>query len=95
MKKSKEVAKYKASASNDKEKAHCFVATTLMTRPTPMGQGNHRPKGSGSGSETGRKKNLQLCLACNIEGATNLEACTHAMGSCTIWKGLSVIERLR
>ena len=34
------------------------------------------------------------CLACNVDGATNLEAATHSMDSCAVWNGFAMKDKV-
>ena len=38
-------------------------------------------------------RNWKACLACDIDGATNLAAVQHPMESCAVWNSLSIREK--
>ena len=85
LKDAKEMSKYNLSVTGGSGKNLCFVTGTVLAQNKGL-QKNHdgtRPKGSSF-----------PCLACNVDGATDLSACLHSMGTCLVWGSLSHEQRL-
>ena len=80
------MAKYSMSeirAGSNNSRSHCFV--------TGLNQNSEPKSGSPSSNE---KVPPHPCLACNVDGATDLSACQHSMDSCVAWASLSHNQRL-
>ena len=65
---------------------------------TAAGQGGGGNRQAGYGGINNNNKNKPIkpffpCLACNVDGVTNLESTTHSMDTCDIWNGFSVKEK--
>ena len=48
---------------------------------------------SGGNPAKKKERHWKLCLACNVDGATNLSVISHPMESCSIWNSLSREKR--
>ena len=59
------------------------------------GGGDNRQVGDGGINKNKTKpiKPFFPCLACNVDGVTNLQSITHSMDTCDIWNGFSVKEK--
>ena len=60
-----------------------------------LGEGDNRQAGDGGINKNKTKpiKPFFPCLACNVDGVTNLQSITHSMDTCDIWNGFSVKEK--
>lgn len=85
LKAAKEMTKYCESLPSGTSKQHCFVTGTVMT------QNNKDNRGS---LNKNKASNILPCLACSIDGATDLNASLHSMSSCMVWNSLSHAERV-
>lgn len=86
LKDAKDMTRYNLSLPGNIGKNFCFVTgTALSQKQTDQ-----------SAAQSGSKKqsNTLPCLTCNIDGATDLDACLHSMGSCLVWGSLSYQERV-
>ena len=88
LEESKEMAKYNMSdiKSNKNSKGYCF----FTGRPNNE---NNTDKKKLGGSQ-GEKVMPHPCLACNVDGATDLNSCLHSMDSCLAWGSLTLNQRL-
>ena len=84
LKDAKEMTKYNISVASGSGKNLCFVTGTVLTQ-------NNQQKQSDSSQ---RRGSSYPCIACNIDGATDLSSCMHGMGSCLVWGSLSHEQRL-
>ena len=89
LQESKEMAKYSMCEirAGNNPKSHCFV-TGLSHHADSKTQS--KPAGRPSSD----KVPPHPCLACNVDGATDLSACQHSMDSCVAWGSLSHNQRL-
>ena len=81
----KEMTRYNMCLSSGSSKNLCFVTGTMVSQA-------QREKKE-SPSRPSRAGTLP-CLACNVDGATDLSACLHNMGSCLVWGSLTHRQRL-
>ena len=95
LKKAKEKVKYNLSLPTGAARTHCFVTGAVISNKQTdqkeikgPGDGKKKP---GDGKKSGG--NVLPCLACNIDGATNLDACLHNMSSCLVWGNMSHKDR--
>ena len=88
LEESKEMAKYSLSEvrSGNNAKSHCFV--TGRSRDS---DNKDRKNSLATNSE---KVMPHPCLACNVDGATDLNACQHSMDTCVAWGSLTLNQRL-
>ena len=81
----KEMTKYTLALPNNSGKNHCFVTGSFVTQ----NKGDLR-------DVPGKAKTVNIlpCLACSIDGATDLTISSHHMNSCAVWGSLSHRERV-
>ena len=84
LKKAKEMTKYNLCLSGGANKNLCFVTGTFAPQP-------QRDKKESRPSQS-RGTSLP-CLACNIDGATNMDSCMHNMASCLVWGSMPYQQR--
>ena len=78
------MTKYNLRLSGSNNKNHCFVTGTTITQSS-----GDKIDMRGTAS---RASSLP-CLACSVDGATDLTSCMHNMGSCLVWASLSLQQR--
>ena len=88
LEESKEMAKYSLSEvrSGNNAKSHCFV--------TGRSRESDNKDRKNSGATNSEKVMPHPCLACNVDGATDLNACQHSMDTCVAWGSLTLNQRL-
>ena len=79
----KEMIKYSVALPNSTGKNHCFIMGSFVVQ----NKGDHT-------SSKARTVNILPCQACSVDGATDLNACSHHMSSCVVWRSLSHRERV-
>ena len=84
LKEAKQMTKYNVSLSVGNNKNHCFVTGTVAAQIQGEKKENRGTVG---------KVNSLPCLACSVDGATDLTTCMHSMGSCLVWASLSLQQR--
>ena len=89
LKKAKEKVKYNLSLPSGAARTHCFVTGAVISykQPEPKDIIKKNVDGKRSGG------NILPCLACNIDGATNQDACLHSMSSCMVWANMAHKDR--
>ena len=85
LKKAKEMTKYCIASPNNTGKNSCYVTGTVLV------QNNKDAKGVTSKSKS---SNVFPCIACSVDGATDLNSCIHSMTSCMVWNSLSYKDRV-
>ena len=85
LRETKEMTKYNISLPNGAGKNHCFVTGTFVMQ----NRGDIKEN-----SNKIRTSNTLPCLACSIDGATDLNSSLHHMGSCMVWASLPHNERV-
>ena len=85
LKEAKEATKYNVCLPSVANKNLCFVTGTYVPQP----QSNKKEP------QVNQSRGSTLpCLACNIDGATDLNACMHSMSSCLVWGSLPYQQRI-
>ena len=91
---SKEKIKYLTSearhSSTGNKAQTCYVTgQTFTVKPSPTPSPSEGGAGSGGGRSKAGNPTYKPCLACNVEGTTDLTVTLHSMEKCDIWTNLS------
>ena len=95
LKKSKARIEYLTADSRQSSGSTVRSVTQVnfVTGVTLVGNTPFSPKGPPAGDKKNSARNWKPCLACNVDGATDLTAIQHPMEPCAVWDSMSLKDR--
>ena len=97
LKKSKTRIEYLTAESRQSSggAARSVKQVHFVTGVTLVGNIPLSPKDPPAGGKRDKARNWKPCLACNVDGATDLTAVQHPMESCAVWDSFSLKDKER